>query len=870
LRKAKQETALLVALADIGGVWQLDDVTHALTAAADMFVSVALAHVLRTAHATGKLRGIEPTQPEKACGLVVLALGKHGAKELNYSSDTDLVVFFDPSSPAIPAGVEPAPLFVRLTQMLVRLLQERTADGYVLRVDLRLRPDPGSTAIAISLPAAFSYYETLGQNWERAALIKARPIAGDIALGEKFLAELAPFIWRKYFDYCAIDDIHAMKRQIHAVRGYAEIAIAGHDLKLGRGGIREIEFFVQTQQLIFGGRRPKLRGAQTLAMLEVLQGDGWITKEVVADLAAGYVHLRWLEHRLQMLTDEQTQRLPADENALKRFANFCGFGLASFEKDLNRHFQNVERHYTLLFENAPGLHLAEGNLVFTGATDDPETLETLKRLGFKEPQQASETVRGWHFGHRPAVQSPRAREVLTKLVPSLLEAFGSSGDPDAALKAFDQALSRMPAAVELFSILKSNATVRRLFADILGGAPRLAEIIARQPHVLDAAIDPSTLNAPINEAVSKVRLATLLQSDLLTEQFLDAIRDIAREEMFLIGLRLFSGLIEPIEAGFAYSALAANLVQTSLEWVEKDFAKEFGVVPVGRCAVVALGRLGSREMTAVSDLDLMLIYDFDAAHPHSVGAKSIHAVQYYIRLAQRLISSLTVATRNGRLYEVDMRLRPSGRKGPVATQFKSFIHYQMKEAETWEHMVLTRARVISGDATLAVEFEAERRAILAKSCSATQLKHDIFEMRRLIAQTKGEGDRWDLKLARGGLLDIEFLAQFLSLLHAADHADMTAVAPGTLILNAVRHGFLEAEDGECLASAYRLYSSVMQILRLSLALGNAPHQASESVKRRLASAAGVPDFRYLERELTETRGRVRAIFNNILRGAQNS
>ena len=381
---------------------------------------------------------------------------------------------------------------MRLTKALARLLQERTGEGYVLRVDLRLRPDPASTPVALSTVSAYQYYETVGQNWERAALIKARPAAGDLELGERFLADLAPFIWRKYFDYAAIADIHAMKRQIHAVRGHEHVVVPGHDVKLGRGGIREIEFFVQTQQLIFGGRRPQMRGSRTLEMLQQLCADKWISADAVDDLSLAYAFLRRVEHRLQMVADEQTQRLPFEREALTRFAKFCGYArLDGFAADLTHHLTQVERHYARLFEDAPELSVASGDLVFTGVTDDPATLATLRALGFQRPEVAAETVRGWHFGRRAAVRSARAREVLTELTPALLEAFAGSGDADAALSAFDEALARMPASVELLSILRSNASVRELFGDVLGSAPRLAQVIATRPHVLDAAIDPS-------------------------------------------------------------------------------------------------------------------------------------------------------------------------------------------------------------------------------------------------------------------------------------------------------------------------------------------------------------------------------------------
>ena len=859
LRKAKQETALLIALADLGGAWNVVEVIEALSHAADVFVGCALRHALKSAHEAGHIRLEDPENPEQHCGLVVLALGKHGARELNYSSDVDLVVFFDPESASLPPGFDPAPVYVRLTKALVKLLQERTGDGYVLRVDLRLRPDPGSTAIAISLPAAFHYYETLGQNWERAAFIKARPVAGQLTLGETFIRDLAPFIWRKYFDYAAIADIHAMKRQIHAVRGHAEVTVSGHDVKLGRGGIREIEFFVQTQQLIFGGRRPHLRGPRTLDMLIGLQQDGWVGQDAVDDLTRAYHFLRTIEHRLQMLADEQTQRLPSEPDALKRFAHFCGYpSTAKLSSALTRQLRHVEAHYARLFENAPGLAASVGSLVFTGTVDDPETLTTLRKLGFRDPAKATETVRGWHFGRRAAVQSPRAREVLTELVPGLLDAFSSSGDPDAALANFDLALAKMPAAVELFSLLKSNTILRELFGDILGGAPRLADVVVQRPHLLDAAIDP----AMADPAALQSRFSQSLARATSTEDFLDTLRDLAQDEMFAIGVRLLSDRIDPSDAGRDYSALAEVTVRAALHHVETSFTREHGIVPGGRCVVLAMGKLGSREMTATSDLDLILIYDFDEAQPESDGARKLHAVTYYSRLTQRLVSALTVATRRGKLYDVDLRLRPSGGKGPLATQARGFIAYQTSEAEPWEHMSLSRARVIAGNAALGASMERAIRAILAKPRAEAALKLEVASMRKLIAAEKGEGIPGDLKLVSGGLLDVEFIAQYLLLRHARQYPELIDTATEAVLRKASEYGLAKGLDE--LIAAHRLFSQVTQMQRLTLEPGTNPAKAADGVRRRIAAAANLPDFARLQREITETRARVRSRFAAIL------
>lgn len=870
LRLAKQESALLIGLADLGGVFDIIAATKALSRAADAFISAALRHVLREADRAGRMRLIEGADIESGCGLVILALGKLGACELNYSSDVDIVVFFDPGCGLLSNALEPATHFARLTKDLVRLLQERTADGYVVRVDLRLRPDPGSTAVAIALPAAYSYYESLGQNWERAALIKARPAAGDKALGDAFLANLAPFIWRKYFDYAAIADIAAMKRQIHAVRGHEDIAVAGHDVKLGRGGIREIEFFVQTQQLIFGGKRPRLRGSCTLDMLDELGKEGWVTGGAVADLRASYLFLRNIEHRLQMIADEQTQRLPQDPEMLARFARFCGYTRKSrFCSEMTHRLRLVSHHYGRLFEHSPRLDAADGSLVFTGTSDDPETIETLIRLGFKQPAAAIETIRGWHFGRRPAVRSARAREILTELVPLLLQAFARSGDPDAALAGFDTALAGMPAAAELFLVLKANPPICELFADILGGAPRLARTILSYPHVLDSAIDPNVLKAPIDEDAFRQRAGEILKHKFDTEEFLDALRDFAQEELFPIGLRLWSGMIEPSQAALAYSGLAASIVETALAHIERIFAQEHGLVPGGRVAVLALGKLGSREMTAASDLDLILIYDFDPARPESIGPRPLHAVHYYTRLAQRLISALTVATRRGRLYDVDLRLRPSGGKGPLATQLSSFIDYQMKEAESWEHMALTRARPIAGNAQLQAQTFAVIKALLGQP-RGDSLARDVYDMRRLIAQAKGEDDHWDLKLAAGGLIDIEFLVQYLVLRHAHEEPSLVDVSPPSVIAMAAARGLLDGGDARILTEAYTLLTNVTQILRLTLDAGANPREANDAVKRRLARVAEEPSLSALESRLGDLRAEVRKIFNKTLSPRQNA
>ena len=492
LRRFKAEAALTIALADIGNYWDIDDVIRWVTFTADEALIAAVDYLFREAAEKGDYLPETAQNPTHNCGYIVLAMGKHGAHELNYSSDIDLIILFDKERIRFADHIEPRSYLVRLTQKLIKLMQEITADGYVFRMDLRLRPDPGATQIALSTEAAFAYYESFGQNWERAAMIKARPVAGDIAAGEAFLEDLAPYIWRKYLDFAAIGDIHAMKRQIHSFKGHGSIAILGHDLKLGRGGIREIEFFAQTQQLIAGGRQYDLRSRQTQVTLRRLADHQWIKPEVCNDLIEAYKFLRRLEHRVQMVNDEQTHKLPADQQGLEAIARFAGFETAdTFSSALKTVLETVQHHYEDLFEDDPSLASTCGSLVFVGDTHHPGTINTLSKLGFNDPGAAIDMIKAWHYGRYAATRTPRAREMLTRFQPILLEAIAKTSQPDRALATFDTFLKDLPAGVQLFSLLSSNPNLMRLIADIMGTAPSLARILARRTRLLDAVLDPT-------------------------------------------------------------------------------------------------------------------------------------------------------------------------------------------------------------------------------------------------------------------------------------------------------------------------------------------------------------------------------------------
>ncbi|MGH6780184.1 MAG: bifunctional [glutamine synthetase] adenylyltransferase/[glutamine synthetase]-adenylyl-L-tyrosine phosphorylase, partial [Bradyrhizobium sp.] len=843
LRGMKAEAALLVALCDIGGVWPVMQVTAALTELATASVQAALRYLLRQEIMRARLSPPDHQRPEEGSGLFVLAMGKMGAGELNYSSDIDLIVFFDPAAPTLAPDIEPQPFFVRITQALARLLQQRTGDGYVFRVDLRLRPDPASTQVAISTEAALHYYEREGRTWERAAMIKARICAGDVAAGEAMIVELAPFVWRKHLDFAALADVHEMKRQMQSYRGQNEVAVEGHNVKVGRGGIREIEFFAQTQQLIAGGRHAELRVRPTLQALEVLASSNWITLQARDELTAAYQFLRRVEHRLQMIADEQIHSLPEDAEGVERFAQFLGYdGRAAFARDLLTHLDVVQTHYSKLFERDPTGSAKLPPVNYGAGPDDLLLLDHLATLGFAQPIRVAETLRRWMAGEYRVFRTDSTRGAFAAFVPALVEGLSHAEEPDRAVAVFDNFLQALQRGGRLITLLGQNRELVELVALVLGAAPRLGDMLARQPQLMDGLIDPRFFGAMPDQRELSARLAATLKDADSYEEFLDRLRLFGQESLFLIGTRILSGTVSAQQASTAFADVAEGIVHTVHELVKDRFASQYGRIKGQQTAILAMGRLGSREMTASSDLDLILLYDFDPDQPDSDGARSLQGAHYFARFTQRLISAFTTRTNYGVLYEIDMRLRPSGRAGPVASHITSFAEYQAQEAWTWEHMALTRARVISAAPEFRARIEEVIHRALTRPREASVIAADVADMRRAIAQEKGEDDHWDIKYAAGGMVDIDFIAQYLQLVHAAEMPDILDVSTLQVLENAERLGVLPRAAAEVLRAAARLYHDLTQILRLCVSERFKPETAGEDLLRVMARAGDAPDF----------------------------
>ncbi|MGO4910298.1 glutamine-synthetase adenylyltransferase [Pseudorhodobacter sp. W20_MBD10_FR17] len=772
LRRAKRRVALLAGLADLGGVWPLEAVTGALTDLADRAVDLSLQRLVAEEIRRGKIPGAVPENAATAAGMVVFAMGKMGARELNYSSDIDLICLFDESRYPDDA-TEARAAFIRVTRKMAALVGDRTADGYVFRTDLRLRPDAAVTPVCLSFAAAESYYESVGRTWERAAWIKARPCAGDLAAGERFLKTLTPFVWRKHLDFAAIQDAHDMRLRIRDHRGlHGPIVVEGHNMKLGVGGIREIEFFTQTRQLIAGGRDPDLRGRETVPSLTALAEKGWIPTETAEELITLYRAHREVEHRLQMVNDAQTHDMPATADGVARIAAFCGQDVAGFRADLLDRLARTD-------------HLTEGFFAPAEAEDGPELSDT-----------ARDIVRGWDS--YPALRSERAGTIFRRVRPGLLKRLQRAAHPDEALISFDGFLKGLPAGVQIFSLFEANPQLVDLIVDIAATSPALALYLSRNGGVLDAVIGGSFFDAWPSLGVLTAGLAAKLAEIPDYERKLDAARRWMKEWHFRIGVHHLRGLIDAFEAGKQYADLAEASLAVIWPVVEAEFALKYGPPPGRGAILLGMGSLGAGRLNAGSDLDLIVIYDAGDAE-YSEGRKPLAIRPYFARLTQAMVTAVTAQMADGRLYEVDMRLRPSGRQGPVATSIHSFRDYQMTEAWTWEHLALTRARPIAGNTDLRAEFETLRREVLTTKAGGEAVLSDVAEMRARLASAKPASSAWDAKNGPGRLMDIELVAQTGTLL-AGDGARRVEAQ----LRAGVKRQFLSQSDEQALLDSYRL------------------------------------------------------------------
>ena len=856
LRRAKAATHLCVALLDLAGAQDLSETTGAIAAFADAATAAGLATAARVLAEQNRL---EPADPGAAAGLIpgfiVLAMGKGGAGELNYSSDVDLSLFFEPDRLRVRSGHEPRAVAQRIAQLLVRILEQITSDGYVFRTDLRLRPDPNSTSPAVSVPAALNYYQSLGQNWERAAFIKARPCAGDLPAGEAFLQSLQSFIWRRRLDYAAIEDIHAIKRRLRAAKGTAALNDGAFDVKLGWGGIRDIELFAQTQQLIHGGRRPLLRSPQTLKALEALALEGLLGGFEAESLASAYIFFRHVEHRLQMVADEQTHRLPADPAQAARVAALCGFAEpGAFQQALKTHRTRVIDIDQKLFALEPGAASDDplSGLRFTGVENDPATDAHLQSMGYAHPDRVGGVIRDWQAGRVRALRTERARRLMAALTPAILRAASQSDAPDTAFARFAAMIAGLSAGVQVLSLYEAHpALIGETMAALAVSQP-LSETLARRPSLLDL-LSETRFFAPLRHDPPDALRETLRAAAATAETLDDAMnaaRRAHRDEMFRIAMQILKGAATAAEAGRAYAELADASVAAMAAAAARAVEVDKGPLPGAFC-ILGLGKLGGRELAAGSDLDVMVVYEpREGAGPDGV--------QPFAKLAQRLIAALSAPTEEGILYEVDMQLRPSGAKGPVAVRFSSFARYYRDEAWTWELLALTRARPVAGDAGLAARIMQETRAILASARDREAVLTDAAAMRALMERERPASGPWDLKLKPGGLVDIEFIAQALQIT-TGDPAVLSSNTAAAIAGLAERNALTQTEAA-ALIQAQTASADLQQVLRLCTPAGFDPVTAGAQLRELLARVLDTPSFDDVAARMQAHAQTVRAIF----------
>lgn len=793
LRQLKRKTHLIIALADISAHWSWVEVTEYLTQLADLCLG-------RILYAAGQKAGIEGTFDNPVPGFFILAVGKYGARELNYSSDIDFNVFYDPDVIRLPRPDRAERTMIKLVQALIRGMEAVTADGYIFRTDLRLRPDPRSNAVAVSTLTAERYYEKLGQNWERAAMIKARVCAGDKHIGEAFIEQvLSPFIWRRSLDYAAIEDILAIKRQIHSLKTGLNIHVPGYHLKLGLGGIREIEFYAQVQQLILGGRHPELRTPRTVDALDVLAQKGFVETETVTALKTAYGKLRLWEHRAQMVKDEQTHIVPEEAEARESFAYFCGHKtLEGFEAAVAELLQGVHEHYVALFPEAETLSAEEGNLVFTGVEPDPETLRTLKKLGYENGPSVWQDMADWLGGRIRATRSERAREYLTALAPGIIRACSQTANADAAFLAFGRFLSGLNSGVVTLSMFRQEPERLSHLISMMSASPHVADMLASRPSTLDAMADPSFLEINLEELGETYVRTVAAQSDF--EDALNSLRRQVKEDQFRVIAGLFSKTLNLSDAGLYFTKIADCAVKAALPVAVKSVVGE-GAVTDYDVAVLALGKMGGAEMTLASDLDVMVLY----------RPREGQDIRHFTKITQRLINILSVQTAEGGLYEVDMALRPSGKKGPVAVALEAFSRYYEEQAWTWEFMALTRSRIVTATSGA---FQNEVRSLVQDTQMLPRADlnkpNDIATMLSLVKREKPARTAWDVKNMDGGLRDIEFIAQACFLSSPDSFVSFGARKTADMLICAGGVGIMEQLHVQDLQKALSLYHYVAQ------------------------------------------------------------
>ncbi len=860
LRRLRQRSALCVALADMAGCDDVETQMRWLSEAADAAVRSAVIWLFREAARRGKITGadVSALQGGAGCGWSVLALGKLGAGELNYSSDIDLVVLHDPIANPLADRDTSQQFYVEMARRLVRLLSTATRDGIGWRVDLRLRPDPGATAVSIQREAAIGYYESIARTWERAAFIRARPIAGDLEMGQLFLADIQPFIWRRTFDYTVMDDMKMMLRRPAAGLGWE-----GYDLKTGPNGIRSIEFLTHVLQLVGGGRSPSLRVGSTLPALRALAAEGWITADQCERLGALYLALRRAEHRLQMMADTQTHALPRTMTDIEDVARFMGHEdadsfLAALSSVLDEVAVNTSHR---LFEQAADETDAGEAPLF----DDEDRLAGwLDSRGFQRPADIAAVLSGWMAGRIAATRGERARTLLSRIMPPMLSHLSGAQDPDTAFAAFAGFVEGLPASVQIFSLLDHNRDLTRLLGDILVLSPRLGDRLRRHPMLFDLVLFAAFFEPlpAADELETELRAAI---TDQPTELALDTVTRVTRERQFRAEVQHLSGVADRRALGTALADIAEAAIRVIRDLAITDMQRRHGAID-GDLAVLAMGRLGLGDLTATSDLDLVFVWDAPAGSSSTGiddGQRSLGANSYFTRLAQTLANWLGGATGEGKLFTIDLRLRPDGEKSGLAPSLARLTAYYRDEAWLWEKLALGKARLVTPAAGCGAVVIDSLAAVRTTPLPHETIAPALHDMRRRLRANDGEADDWQLRKRPGGISELDLLVQALRLLNA-DLFSNTALPADRILDRLAEIGRVTPDDAEALVAAENLYADLHHALRFVMGTSTTdPAALSAAARHFICAACDSPDIAALRGRIAGHQTQIEALFDRL-------
>lgn len=858
LRLYRNREYLRIGTRDLLAVATLEETVRDLSALAEAAVQIAYEYVRRCLRTEYGEAVIAEHAGQRPLGFVVFGMGKFGGEELNFSSDIDLIYLYERDDGFTTGGSKgttaPRMFFTQLAQRLTRTLSDLVAGGRVFRVDLRLRPDGVNGAMVNSLPNTLVYYESWGQTWERVALLKARPVAGDKALGEQFLRDASPFVFRRYLDFSTIEDIKEMKTRVE--RTLRSDARGGFNVKLGRGGIREVEFVAQALQLIHAGKDPHVRTRSTLLGLDRLVEGRYLAAADRDILQPAYRFLRHVEHKLQMVQDRQTHALPTDDAALVSLARRLRIkrsetedggpepavsdsqsnALASFHELLHAHTEAVHQIFHSLFhgpEEEPARQDEEASRLLEELHQEERTLWRLQKLGFRRLPESYAQLRLLHDGPTHSPASPKRRKLLYALAPLLFHEVSRAPDPDRALASMATLIASIGARSSFLALLRENPSTLRTLIGLFGTSEYLTQIFLRHPELLDNLVRADLVRVDKDRASMRADLEARLEEVEDFEDQLDILRRYRTEEFLRIGINDSNGLLDITVVNTQLSALAETCLASAYDVAQAALLKQLDLTALpGRLVIVGMGKLGAGELNYNSDLDLIFLHEPQEDEAHG----RLSAQECFTKLVQRLISVLQVQTREGYVYKIDTRLRPSGRSGSLVSSLAAFSRYHQESSQLWERQALIKARVVAGDLTLQSRVE---ELLTQVAYGAVIDEAGVAEIDRLRGRMEQElahesGDRFNIKTGRGGIVDVEFLVQMLQLRYGQQYSTLRQRATLSALAALQETGILAVEEYQLLTQGYRFLRTLENRLRIER---DQPVEALENSNEQLLPVA---------------------------------